>query len=321
MSRPTGGKPLEVALNLWDFGGQEIYHATHQFFLTKRSLYLLVLDARLDEEQNNLNYWFQVIRSFGGESPVLVVVNKSEQHRLDLNEIRLRKDYGRQFAGVVRVSCNRPFGRDALTEAIRGQLARLANVFDEVPESYFRVKTELEAKAKKQNYLPYTSYQKLCQKQTLIEAIDQKTLIRFLHDLGVVLQFNDDTSPYRQQLQDTTILNPDWVTAGVYKLLNDNQLSNSGGVLIRDHLTRVLPKTTYPADKQDVIVGMMHTFELCFDFPEHKGEQWLVPELLPKNEPNRDWREQESLNFQYYYDVLPDGLICRFIVRINHLSK
>ena len=28
-------------LNVWDFGGQEIYHATHQFFLTRRSLYLL----------------------------------------------------------------------------------------------------------------------------------------------------------------------------------------------------------------------------------------------------------------------------------------
>ena len=33
-------------LNVWDFGGQQIYHATHQFFLTKRSLYILVDDTR-----------------------------------------------------------------------------------------------------------------------------------------------------------------------------------------------------------------------------------------------------------------------------------
>ncbi len=25
----------EIRLNVWDFGGQEIMHATHQFFLTK----------------------------------------------------------------------------------------------------------------------------------------------------------------------------------------------------------------------------------------------------------------------------------------------
>ena len=28
-------------LNIWDFGGQEIYHQPHQFFLTERSLYAL----------------------------------------------------------------------------------------------------------------------------------------------------------------------------------------------------------------------------------------------------------------------------------------
>lgn len=51
-------------------------HATHQFFLTKRSLYLLVLDARSSEEQNRLEYWLKIIGSFGGESPVIVVGNK-----------------------------------------------------------------------------------------------------------------------------------------------------------------------------------------------------------------------------------------------------
>ena len=35
-----------LRLNVWDFGGQEIMHATHQFFLTERSLYLLVLSVR-----------------------------------------------------------------------------------------------------------------------------------------------------------------------------------------------------------------------------------------------------------------------------------
>ena len=34
-----------VCLHVWDFGGQEIMHSTHQFFLTERSLYLLVLNG------------------------------------------------------------------------------------------------------------------------------------------------------------------------------------------------------------------------------------------------------------------------------------
>ncbi|MCP4146941.1 MAG: hypothetical protein GY757_04240, partial [bacterium] len=41
-----------ILTHFWDFGGQEIMHATHQFFLTKRTLYILVLDSRLDGSQN-----------------------------------------------------------------------------------------------------------------------------------------------------------------------------------------------------------------------------------------------------------------------------
>ncbi len=37
----------DITLNTWDFGGQHIYHSTHQFFLTKRSLYVVVWNARL----------------------------------------------------------------------------------------------------------------------------------------------------------------------------------------------------------------------------------------------------------------------------------
>jgi GTPase SAR1 family protein len=34
-----------VKFHGWDFGGQEIMHATHQLFRSKRSLYILVLDS------------------------------------------------------------------------------------------------------------------------------------------------------------------------------------------------------------------------------------------------------------------------------------
>ena len=40
----------EVQVHLWDFGGQVIMHATHQFFLSHRSLYVLVLDGRKEED-------------------------------------------------------------------------------------------------------------------------------------------------------------------------------------------------------------------------------------------------------------------------------
>ena len=47
----------------WDFGGQDIYHATHQFFLTDRSLFLLLWNARQGWEQAKLHYWLDIIKA------------------------------------------------------------------------------------------------------------------------------------------------------------------------------------------------------------------------------------------------------------------
>jgi internalin A len=46
----------DIKLHVWDFGGQEIMHSTHQFFLTERSLYLLVLNGRQGHEDADAEY-------------------------------------------------------------------------------------------------------------------------------------------------------------------------------------------------------------------------------------------------------------------------
>ena len=43
-----------------------------------------------------------------------------------------------------------------------------------------------------------------------------------------------------------------------------------------------------------------------------------MPELLSPNEPFLNWTPERALNFEYDYEVLPPGLICRFIVKMNH---
>ena len=68
---PRLNKDENVRINIWDFGGQEIMHSTHQFFLTKRSLYLLVLNGRQGHEDADAEYWLSLIESFGEDSAVI----------------------------------------------------------------------------------------------------------------------------------------------------------------------------------------------------------------------------------------------------------
>ncbi|MEG3934151.1 MULTISPECIES: leucine-rich repeat domain-containing protein [unclassified Microcoleus] len=118
----------QVKLNVWDFGGQEIYHATHQFFLTKRSLYLLVCNCRTSEDENRLEYWLKLIESFGDASPVILVGNKCDEQPLDLNRKALRDKYP-NIKAILETSCQSGSGIDELRSAIHTEISELKQVY------------------------------------------------------------------------------------------------------------------------------------------------------------------------------------------------
>ena len=136
--------PLKCAedtlrLNIWDFGGQEIMHATHQFFLTERSLYILVLNGREGGEDIDAEYWMKHIESFGGNSPVIIVQNKIAQHPFELNYRGLQARYP-QVHGFVKTDCEGGIGIDVLREKISEVAAGMPEVRMQFPMDWFRVK-------------------------------------------------------------------------------------------------------------------------------------------------------------------------------------
>jgi internalin A len=286
-------------------------HATHQFFLTKRSLYLLVLDSRLTQEENRVEYWLKIIQSFGGESPILIVGNKTDQHSLDIDRTGLMKKYS-NIVGVIETSAATGKGIDALKEGISEQVKILPHISDLLPETWFIVKLKVEELGKYKNFITQDEYHRLCEMNDVIDELSKRTLIGFLHDLGVVLHFQDDP-----RLEALGILNPQWVTNGVYKILNSHTLFQNKGVLTVSMLDEILNLPEYPRGKRLFIVDMMKKFELCYDIEPDKI--FLVPDLLPKDEPATDGREN-ALAFQYHYAVLPSSVITRFIVRMNEFA-
>ena len=75
---------------MWDFGGQEIFYATHQFFLSEEAAYIYAYSDEaiakankerdkkkspsIDEEKWRAHeYWLDNIRMHGKESPIQVV--------------------------------------------------------------------------------------------------------------------------------------------------------------------------------------------------------------------------------------------------------
>jgi small GTP-binding protein len=306
-SSPTMGNPIRV--NVWDFGGQEIMHATHQFFLTRRTLYILVLDTRLSEAENRLDYWLSIIRSFGGDSPILVLGNKIDQHPLDLDERGLLAAHPTVQA-ILETSCKTGEGIRDVRDAIVQQVAALPHVSDPLLNTWFGVKAELEAMDA--DYIPYQRYLAMCRDEDIHDPDSQRVLLRFLHDLGVVLHFPDP------RLETTNILNPEWVTRGVYRILNTRQPFEEQGILTWDMLRRILDDDLY-REKRMFIVDVMQKFELCYELPDRE-HAYLIPDLLPKEaQETGSW--DEALAFEVHYSVLPGSVLTRLIVRMHRHVK
>ena len=313
----------DICLNLWDFGGQKVMHATHQFFLTKRSLYLLVIDNRKNEQQNRVEYWLKLLQTYGGDSPVIIVGNCADEDFPHVKIRTLKKKYPQIVLpekdnlfsqdSVIATSCKTGDGIEALRQEIARQIETVPHIKDLLPVSWFKIKNKLEEMQKNYDYISYEKYQEYCQNTDIISQQDQKTLVEFLHDLGIVLNYQDDP-----RLKETNVLNPEWVTSGVYDILNNNELFKKKGLLELTDLNRILKQPNrYPDNKRPFLMGLMEKFELCFPLDSANPNRYLITDLLPIDEPDVDAYENAPLHFQYRYDILPSSIISRFIVR-NH---
>ena len=303
----------QVRMHVWDFGGQEIMHATHQFFLTSRSLYLLVLNGRQGREDADAEYWLSMIAAFGSDSAVIVVLNKVRQQPFDVNRraLELKFPNVRAFVGT---DCEDDTGVRALARTVYEEIDRMPHLRDTFPASWFSVKDLLTSMT--ENYLSFDDYRRLCERVGESDANAQETLASFLHTLGVALNYRDDP-----RLRDLHVLKPEWVTEGIYAVLNNKSLTIGHGELTLAQMGSFLDQKRYPPERHLFLLELMRKFELCIRFPED-DDRYLIPELLDKQEPaNLDPASSEGLSFEYHYStLLPEGLLPRFIVRTSALS-
>jgi internalin A len=302
-----------VAIHIWDFGGQEMMHATHRFFLTTRSVYLLVLDRRMGEPDLQADYWFRMIRTYGGpDAPVIVVLHKQRGGPFDVNRERWCQLHGTGLRFVC-TDCDDDESIGRLTQEIRLQVDGLRSVKEPFPLRWFAIKTHLAGM--KTDFIEYRDYQQLCKTQGVVSDSDQRLLAGFLHDLGIVLQYVNDP-----RLRFAYVLRPQWVTEGIYALLHAPAASD--GVLTLAQARSALDGKKYSDEAVHFLLALLETFELSFAMNDSLGRV-LIPQLLADRQPASatEFSPEECLNFGYQYVAIPEGLMPRLIVRTHHLSK
>jgi small GTP-binding protein len=308
----VGGE--DITVHFWDYGGQGIMQATHRVFFSHRSLYVLVIDARQESDPEE---WLKNIESLGGESPVLVVINKTDEHAFGLNEPELERKYP-NIKGFYHVSCKSGDGIELFKQGLKEHLAQVEMIGIGWPKLWAAVRERLGRM--RRDYVTYSQYEKICRKEKVDQKSTQKELISILHELGVMLHFPD------RHLRGMGVLNPEWVTNGIYKIINSQEVKKHQGKVPRDNLEHIfnverLPdeggrggrqNRPYTEEEQEHIVDLMNKFELCYEL-----DDWgiLVPDVLAEKEPTEGLPEAADLRFYFEYDFMPALVMPRFIVK------
>ena len=301
-------KTKDFIINFWDFGGQEIYHSTHQFFLTKRSLYVFLWEARTDDQIISFDYWLNVIKLLSNNSPVIVVQNKIDERMNEIDEKTIREKF-KNIVSFHKVSAREKTGIQDLKVDIAKEIEKLPLVGDRLPQVWLKIRGELENLDK--SFIEYQGYIKICKKYGLTN--NQAVLLsNYFHDLGVFLHFSEDII-----LIDILFLKPSWATNAVYKIVDTKAVALNHGKFHFEDLKQIWQD--YPEDKYIYLIALMKKFELCFQILNTK--EFIVPELLPPGKPNFNWDYNDNLILEYRYKFMPAGIITRFIVRTHDLIQ
>ena len=306
----TKEMPAPLSINVWDFGGQEIFHSTHRYFLSSNAVYVVVLDPTISDVLARLEYWLHVVYAADRDANVIIVATKLDQGRVDL-DLRFLKEHFPAIVSFYQVSCSSPHMRGSELAALRDELAACcwgrSNI--QWPGPWLAMRDELESV--QTPYVTMSDFVARC----ATHGIDQQSasaLVGLLHQLGAVLHFAGN-----EWLGNFLIVQPEWATRPVYALLSSSREQVVDGRLPAPALQSLLHELT-PGDLigRQIIRELMLKFGLMYHL--RQADEYVIPELLPESPP-ADLPAQGSpwVSVLYIYRFMHPGLIPELIIKLR----
>ena len=336
-------------LNIWDFGGQDIYHGTHALFLRSRAVFALVWsegtnNAATYEHQgiefrnHPLHYWAQYVRHLAGtQSPVLTVQTHCDAAR---DELRLplapETLDGFDFHRNLHFGAEKPRGLQELQAAIASAIEHLRDTqgVAEIGKGRAKVQRQIEGLRGANGTLPaeFRLIEKETFEQWCAEAghiSSPEALLAFFNNTGLLF--------YREGLfGDRIVLDHAWAMDAIYSIFDRTscypRLVAEGGRFTRPRLDELIwgqNGKKFSIAEQRLFLGMMRECGICFvyrrnaPYSENDETIYVAPDLLPERtkiqqEIDARWGfEPPDFETVFAYPLLHDGLMRSLIARIG----
>ena len=321
---------VEIQLNAWDFGGQDVYRVTHQFFFSRRSLYLLVWEPRRGVQQGQVEDWLNMIRLRVGDDARVIIVSthcKTGERIARIDQPVFKQQYGDMIVGFHEVDSLVPdeatgemVGIAELKKVIAEHAAKLEQMGMGFNRDWKAARDELLARPEPR--ISFSTFSGVCAARGL-SGIDTETLAHLMHDLGYIVHYSDD-----EKLRDDVILKPEWLTKAIGFVLEDRATKDAEGILPDDQLYKVwhdhdfANEPRYEADVYPFFLRLMEKYDVCYRLTDGKAS--LVAQHVPQVRPELPWLPEEKTpdNLRRIAMVCsmedePPGLVPWMIVRTH----
>ncbi len=295
MPLPHPDRPgVTMDLDVWDFGGQLEYRATQRFYLTNRSLFLLVWNSRARAADGKITAWLDTITARAPDAPILIVATHGDEHSPATLPHNLTERY-RAIVAIHTVDSRTGSGIDVLRAAIIHHAAAL-------PLMGARWPTDWDQAGHALDQLPglTTTTHHAFTAMAEVGVTDpaaQQAIARTLHDLGQIAYFTDFPD-----LATRIILSPQWLDERIAQAIDSEAVTAAGGLLSRAERHRLwgaLAASEDDPDLPDRLIRMMEAFDLAYRVgnPDDSTDVALIVDRLPDAPPpdvDRIWHEQRA---------------------------
>jgi internalin A len=276
---------VDMTVRAWDFGGQEVYRITHQFFFSNQALYLVVWNAREGQEQDGIEGWLRRIRlRVGNNASVLIVATHCDERHPELDYSRLERTFPGLLAGQYEIDNRSGAGINRLRLAMAAEAAKLPQMGQLISPRWAAARAQITSLAEANPQIPYSEFTDICRNHGVGDD-ESLTLAQLMHDLGQIVYYGDDFG-----LCDFIILNPDWLTRAISYVLEDDSTIQSGGVLEHGRLAQIWGNRThgasYATQYHPYFLRLMEKFDVSYRLDEQHS---LVAQLVPYSRPSLPW--------------------------------
>ncbi|HET6327663.1 MAG TPA: COR domain-containing protein [Planctomycetaceae bacterium] len=316
---------VTLSLNVWDFGGQEVYRITHQFFYSTRSLYLVVWNARDGQERDGVAEWVRRIRLRVREGvKVMVVATHGDERNAEVDLPLLKARFGDMVVGAWEVDSKSSKGIQQLKEAIGQHAAMLPQMGEIIAQEWATAGDNI--RALDAPVVDYATVENTCLSAGVArDAV--RTLIQLLHDVGHLVYYNDDG------LRDVVVLRPQWLTRAIGYVLEDRPTRDAKGLLDHKRLRAIWEthgrsdRDIYPQSYHPYFLRLMEKYDICFRLSDDTDKS-LVGQLVPQDPPLLPWTpgtpcrpgEHELSVICSMDESPPPGLVAWLTVRNHRFS-